>query len=177
MSGIDADAIVTAVLERLDGTLTGVRALSSGQIARGDVPGLDDGEKARRALYVPTMDAEITSLERHPGAPLSELSNLQILQIGLSVRTTYQLPTELQADDTGNAIRGLRNQAVEDAELVRQALMYPGGLATTSATTATNIITLLEHTRSEKAREDIESGLVQWEHTFTGAVRITPATS
>lgn len=176
MSGLASAALCKAIRERLDGTLSGVRAMTAGRLERGEFESLGDAERARRALEMPRLDVELVDIQRSPAATLSEIGDVQILRVGVRIRTVYQLPTEYQADDHLAQLNVQRGMAADDSELIRQSLMWPTGLVRTSDSLATLLISGVMRQRepSRRTREDVKSGLLEWEHAYEGDARVTP---
>lgn len=177
MSGLYSERIVTAIRERLDGTLTGVRAMSPGELDRGAYPGIAPAELARRALNMPVIDVRITDIARNQDV-LSELGDYNMLRVEFVVTAAYQIPSEVLADDRLADLVTIRATAADDAEQIRQSVSYPGGLAYTAASLATGIISgCAMHLGTSTIEEDAVGGLLRLEHRFYAIVGVSPATS
>ena len=77
MAYLNSAAIVTAITEQLDGTKTGVRAVTDGVLTSGIYGDLAPEEQARRALVEPRFDVAITSIKR--AGPLGTIGSFQLL--------------------------------------------------------------------------------------------------
>lgn len=177
MANISYIAIRTAIRERLLGTLTtGARDVTVGRLLGEASHGLDDAERKRRSLSTPRFDISFINSEKHPNGPPITFS-VGLVKISIKVLATYSLPAEVLTDLA-------RDQAVSvaetDADIIRQALTWPGCLTSTSASVATGIVSgCLTWLRSEVVREEwgqastTGSGLLEVEHNFEATVQVT----
>lgn len=178
MSNIAADAILTAVRGVLeDGTGT-LRTISSTRFDGGLYDSLPDDEKSRRALDRPVVEATITKMERSPHT-YAQPGSLAIRRITVEVKIVRHLNEEHKlVDATRDDEKAL---AVVDADMVAQALEYPGNLTQDAGANATGLVSgRLQYVSSTVERVqlgDKQPGMIVTKHTFTGDVQITLATS
>lgn len=171
------DACLTRIREVIEDSRGTLRTVPSSWFT-GDLPdGLAEGEEARRGIVGPRVEASIVGQSPNPASPPCK-GNLMLTDVDFAVRVIRtQVPLEQLDDDSRDALRAL---AAKDAEVLRQALGYPGNLATTQAGTATGIISLLRWVKSSvRIKRAIADGAqpVETVHTFRGIVRSAPAVS
>jgi hypothetical protein len=176
---IKAAAILRRIREVLEEAAGTLRVIPSTRFL-GDIPdGLSDEEETRRALEKPRIAAALVDVTRSAASP-PVTGNFIIYDVTLDVRIIRTLTTlEQISDDDDETLRAL---AFEDADVVRQALEYPGNLTQTSAAVATDLASgMLSHVRStqQRARGAVNGGAQTLEtiHRFTGYAFARPAVS
>ena len=111
------------------------------------------------------------SVEPHEARP-SVICNVGILALEVSVAVTRHVgPEHMATDALRDDVKGL---AVDDADVIAQALTYPGNLDRPT----TGIVSgMLNHEGSAivLTLPDDGPGRVTTEHKFTGAVQTAPA--
>ncbi len=175
MANVDTDAILTRVREVLEGDVLAIRAVDAGRFTGSLPPGLTDGEASRRGVVGPRYDVRLTSIEPHPSRPPNG-STLGIYTISLEVvinRHVY-LDRAIVDDNRDAYFAGL---AVDDGDVIRQALEYPGNLIQVFATAAqTGLVGgALVWASSEVVRFEMPGqgpGLIESTHAFTGVVTV-----
>ena len=184
MTTLDGQAIMTRlreVLEDARGTLRTIPAtLYTGKLP----PGLDVNEEARRAIpslvagtLVPT-EARITRVARSAASP-PVIGNLALYDLAIEVRQVFPVSSrEKLDDDYRDTFMGI---AAASADIIAQALMYPGNLTTTQSGSATGIVSgMLSFVDSSYSWLGTVNGAgmtLQVIHKFKGIARSAPATS
>jgi hypothetical protein len=107
------------------------------------------------------------------------IGNLALYDLELRVRVVRTIDRTMQINDTmRDAAKAL---AFQDADVLAQALGFPGNLSTTAAATATGIISGLFTYRgsSSSVRGPVDDGasIIETDHRFTAIARSTPAVS
>lgn len=184
MATIEGGRILTRVREVLEDARGTLRTISSGTLKGSLPPGLETNEEARRAITalaagvgVPT-EARITAIRRSPASP-PVLGNLALYDFDLEVRQVLPGSSrEKLDDDWRDAISGV---AATYADIVAQALEYPGNLTATQAGGATGIISgKLAHVDSAYRWSGTVNGggmTLEAVHRFKGIAQSAPATS
>lgn len=178
MAYVAAGAMQTRVREVLQSAAGNLRTITLGTFS-GDMPeGLTDMEAARRSAIVARVEARMTGMSRSASAPTT-LSNVAQYDVEMRVRVTRVLDRTAEIDDaTRDAAKAA---AMRDADVLAQALGYPGNLSTTAAGTATGIIsgllTYRDSASSVRGPVDDGAGVIETDHRFTAIVRSSPATS
>lgn len=174
-------AVLTAVrgvLESAEGTL---RTIAATRFHGGLPEGLDGSEESLRALERARCEPFVRVVGPHATNFVAN-SNLHLLDVEVTVRVARHLgPEHRLTDATRDTVIAL---AAEDADVIRQALTYPGNLTQTSGGTATNLVSnLLTYEGSDDPRieyddaDSSEGGRVITVHRFTGIVKVTQAVS
>lgn len=124
----------------------------------GEAPtGLDDESLLAKAVDRPRVEATITSITPSAATP-PVVGNLRIYDATFSVKVTRLVsPLEQVSDDDRDALMAL---AAEDVDVIGQALGWPGNLSTTTAGTATDIVSglLLPRAARTVVRKPINDG-------------------
>lgn len=177
MATINAEAIIAAIEQRALGLLTDYRDIATGTYQTDAYEGMPDGASAMRALVRPTVDVEITGMRRHPQSP-PDVHSLALLEV--DVRVTVTRATDAASKLDAATRRALKGAAVRDGDVLRQALSVPGVLETTTASTATGIVSgLLIYVDSDVSTrfDGEENARVVGVHRFHGVVRVTQETA
>ena len=175
MAYIKSEAILTRIREVVDtGAGTG-RTINSARF-NGDLPeGLDDMENARRAVEVARHEASIIGVRRSPSSP-PELGSLLLYDIDVQVRVIRALTRHEQISDPDRDV--LIAQASEDADVLAQALGYPGNLTQTAAAAATDLVSgRLRYVSSKVViRGSVNAGAqaIETVHMFAGIAIARP---
>lgn len=177
MANIASGYILTAVRDVLDAAAGSLRTISSTRFDGDAYESLSDEEKSRRATDRPVFDVRITSLRRNSASPPTN-GSLAIYTIGVEVLVFRHIGNaEKLVPATRDTAAGL---AIEDADVIAQALEYPGNLTTDSGSHATGLVGgLLQHESSELRRVDLADdrpGLIETAHVFRGYVTVTQTT-
>lgn len=184
MSTWDSAKLVTRIREVLEDARGTLRTIAAGTYAGKLPPGLDLNEEARRGLSVyatglgiPT-EARISNIRRSPASP-PILGNLVVYDIDVQVRQVFPVNSGAKVDD--DLRDSLAAIAASSADVVAQALSYPGNLTTTQAGDATNLISgCLAYDSSDyqwRGAVDEAGGSLEAVHRFRGVVKSAPATS
>lgn len=170
---------MTRVREVCDSAAGTLRTISAGRFTADYHDGLSDEEKAKRVTTNPRFDVRATGLERNPSSPPT-LHSLSFYDIEIAIEVSRPLSfSEATSDALRDDVLAL---AMQDGDVLAQALGYPGNLTTTSGGTATNLISgLLTHLGSEAGRTQTPTGdrpgLATTIHRFRGTAHVTQATS
>lgn len=172
MANIAAGAIMTAIRDVLDDAAGNFRTITATRFDGAAYEGLDDEEKSRRGLVRPNFDITLTSLAPHGSSPPRN-NSLQIYLIGVEVVVARHIgPDEKLTAASRDTAKAL---AITDADVVAQALEWPGNLTSDSATNATGLIgAKLMYDGSELRRFDLADnrpGLIETAHRFHGFVQ------
>lgn len=178
MGYLAAGAIQTRVREVLEGAAGDLRTIDLGTYG-GDMPeGLTDAEATRRTATIARIEARVTNMSRSASAPTT-FSNVAQYDMEMRVRVTRILDRTAEIDDTTRD--AAKAAAFRDADVLAQALGYPGNLSTTAAGTATGIVsgllTYRDSASSVRGPVDDGASLIETDHRFTAIVRSSPATS
>ena len=174
---LDGEAIRGAIVENLEGIVTGVRGLEPGE-ASGDLhEGATDEMKAARALIRPHFYVGISEMRFAEGSPMGP-SSLNIIEATIYVRCVYNL----QGDGVNHVdYEDRKAEAEVQAIKFAQRLMWPGALTTcVSLGRNTNILSGCLTPRDNfyrVTRDDPKETLFEVEQNYTAIVRVTAATS
>lgn len=178
MAYLAAGAIQKRVREVIESAAGGLRTITAGTYT-GDMPeGLVDMDLARGAIAKPTVEALVTSAGRSASG-YSVIGNLALYDLELRVRVVRIIERTAQITD---ALRDeAKALAFQDADVLGQALGYPRNLETTTAGTATGIVsglfTYRGSTTSVRGPVDDGASIIETDHRFTAIARSTPAVS
>ncbi|MDQ3071417.1 MAG: hypothetical protein M3R55_17010 [Acidobacteriota bacterium] len=179
MATIQSAAILLRIRQVLESGAGTLRTIASTRFY-GDLPeGLSDSTEQMRGLERPRVEARIKSVSRSPASP-PITGNIALYDIGIDVEIVRPLTTAEQLTDaTRDALRAL---ALDDVDVVRQALEYPGNLTATTAGAATDLVSgLLSYvsSRVEPIGSPINAGAqtLRTVHSFTGIAISRPAIS
>jgi hypothetical protein len=175
---VAAGAIQTRVREVIEGASASLRSITPGAYLGDLAEGDSDMDRARAVVSGARVEALCTGMDRSPSSP-PIIGNVALYDMRWRVRVVRLLSRTAQIDDaTRDAVKAL---AFQDADVLAQALGFPGNLATTTAGTATGIISgLMTYTGSSSSvRGPIDTGasILETDHSFTAIVRSTPAVS
>lgn len=178
MAYLAASAIQTRVREVIQGAAASLRAITPGTYLGDSPEGEDDMGKARAAIEGARVEARVTRQSRSPSNG-SIMSNVALYEQEWRVRVIRILTRTSQiSDTTRDAVKAL---AMQDADVLSQALGFPENLKTTTAGTATGIVSglLTYRDSSSDIRGPIDDGasIIETDHRFTAIVKSIPATS
>lgn len=127
--------VVEAVMDCAKGLIGSVRVVGAGDLLAGAYAEASDFQLAQRVRINPRVEVEVVGSERTGGVgPVT--SDRAILAVDL--RIALAMTTETEVSEAART--GVRNDALAMWEEVRRALTWPGNLATTSAGSATGIV-------------------------------------
>lgn len=137
MSYIAAAQILTRIREVLEDSVGTLRTVPTNRF-KGDAPeGLSEDALRIRAASFARTEASIVAMRPSPSTP-PIIGNVLIDEIDVQVKIARTIePISQIDDDTRVALQAL---ALTDADVVRQALGFPGNLSTTTAGTATDLV-------------------------------------
>lgn len=177
MALIAADAILTRIREACEDGVGSIRVIASTRYYGGAAFDLDDSEESLRGMERPRVEARIGQVRRHTSTP-SITSNLALYELDVVVRVVRHLaPDHKLDDDLRDDVKAL---ALEDADVLNQALTWPGNLTTTTGGTATGLISgMLRYASSDPPIiAQLSTGArIVTEHRFTGIAQVAPAVS
>ena len=171
-------ACLTRIREVVEDSRGVLRTVPSARFV-GDLPdGLTDTEDARRGIVGPRVETNLTAFATNPSSPPT-MGNLMFTDVDFDVRVIRtRTPLEQLDDDSRDALEA---QAAIDAEVLRQALGYPGNLTTTQSATATGIVSGMARWIKSRVviKRKIDEGAqpVETIHTFRMIVKSAPAVS
>jgi len=178
MAYLAASAIQTRLREVLEDARGTLRTIAVGTFLGSAPEGESDMDRARAAVEGATAEALITSVKRNASSP-PMLSNVAFYDLTVRVRVTRIVTRTAQIDDS--ARDAIKAMAFRDADVLRQALGFPGNLTATHAGTATGIVSgLLSYSDSAAAVRGLVidgSSIIETDHRFTCIAQSTPATS
>ncbi len=180
MATWDAGKLLIRMREVIEGAAGTLRTITALTFEGGLPPGLDTNEEARRAMLnssgqsVP-VESRIVSVKRSPASP-PVIGNLALYDVEIEVRAVYPVTTvSTLTDATRDSVAGL---AAQHADMLAQALGYPGNLTTTTAGAATNVISgMLAYVGSEYAwaGDAGKGGTLTGRHRFKCTAKSAPA--
>lgn len=168
---IDADAILTAVRELLEGDIGEIRTVTAGRLnamASEDrstlAQALDTWKGARFAV-------DVAAVNDHRDT-ISENASHGLRRIAITITTWHRLNHYARKQST----RDLRiADAIEDGVTIREAMCFPGNLTRTSAAVGTGIIRgSVAHVSSTSPRLLGEQKVAETVHRFN-AILLVPA--
>jgi surface protein len=157
---------IREVVEQSAGAL---RAVPVGRFL-GDLPqGLDDESAMARAVSTPRVESSITSVTPSSSSP-PVLGDLRIYEVQVSVKVLRVVtPLEQVSDADRDELQAL---AAQDADVLSQALGFPGNLARTAGGGDTEIVSGLLVYRSTSVlvgkRTDDGAQTITTTHVFRG---------
>lgn len=170
--------ILTSIREVLGRSAGVLRTVPAGRFS-GDLPaGLSEDTAALRAHVAPRFEAHITEARPASATP-PRGGSLAIWQLAVEVRVLRTItPVEQLDDEARDALHAL---AVEDADVIAQALGFPGNLAATIDGERTDLVSeCLTYVSGRGATlRQLEQGaqLLETIHELTGLALSRPATS
>ena len=179
MAIIQSAAILLRIRQVLENGAGTLRTIASTRFY-GDFPeGLDASTEQRRGLERPRIEARIRGISRNPASP-PITGNFVLYDLAIDVEIVRPLTTAEQLTDSDRDT--LRALVMDDVDVVRQALEYPGNLTTTTAGAATDLVSgLLSYrtSRVDPIASPISSGAqtLRSVHSFTGIAISRPAIS
>lgn len=164
---------IREVVEQSAGAL---RAVPVGRFL-GDLPqGLDDESAMARAISTPRVESSITSVTPSSSSP-PVLGDLRIYEVQVSVKVLRVVtPLEQVSDADRDELQAL---AAQDADVLSQALGFPGNLARTADGVETEIVSGLLVYRSSSVlvgkRTDDGAQTITTTHVFRGHMLSRPS--
>lgn len=176
MAGARFSAALRRIREVVELSAGRVRVTPIGRFG-GDAPdGMDDAGLLSRAASMPRVETRIASVEPSPASPPVG-GNLRIYDVTFEVRITRLVtPLEQVSDECRDALMAA---AAEDADMIAQALTYPGNLSATSDGEQTGVMSgcLLMQDARTATRGLIRDGAQPIETTLTMLGRLIARTS
>ena len=166
--------ILRAVRQRLTaGLFPNVRQPVPGTYEPGTHEAQSARERSTRAIVVPRVEACIASVERHPAAPPT-ICDRYLVRMSVEVRLVrhFALLESVRVEDRER----MRGEAATDADVIRQALTWPGSLGVDAGGDPTGLVSrCLVYTSSDVG--EIEStgdmnGTLTTTHELTGTVLV-----
>ena len=178
MATIKSAAILTRIREVIEQSAGDLRTVPASRFLGDDQDGLDVSEELRRGLEAPRVRVALTGMSRNEGTP-SVIGNVFLLDLSFEIRVIRTITTlEQISDSDSDALAAL---ALTDADILRQALEYPGNLTQTDAAETTDLCSGMLRYGSSKWRTGgaVNDGaqLLETTHSFTGVAISRPATS
>ena len=177
MSYFSGENLIVRLREVLEDARGTLRTISANTFEGQFPPGLEVGEEARRAFGNPRAEATVSSVARSAASP-PVIGNIALYDIGVDVRVAYPLTSAAWVVD---AVRDSAvGAAYKAADVVAQALTYPGNLTTTQAGAATGVVSgMLAFVKSDirSTGSDQTGGIVEAMLRFKGVVQSAPAVS
>ena len=176
MATLPAAAILTRIREVLEDSAGILRTVPTGRFEGGLPEGGRVDSELAKAFVKPRIEAAITGMSLSAATP-PVVGNLRIYDLEVEVRVVRIIrPLEQVSDDDRVALQAA---AATDADIIAQALGWPGNLTQTAASTATDLVSGMltyQRTRARIGRR-IDEGAQPLEtiHTFTGKAQVRPA--
>ncbi|MEM9067085.1 MAG: hypothetical protein AAGE52_01225 [Myxococcota bacterium] len=179
MAHLASEAIIGAIRCRLEeGADPPVRAIPTGTYGDGVHEGQPEATDALRALVNPRVEVIIASVTRAPQTP-PQPGNLILYDLVIEVRCVRSFTAKHSLDT--NARAALRAAMATDADVIAQALTYPGALRVDGTGETTGLVSgMLRHTGSVVDPidfEDGQGGRLVTTHSFSGVACVAPATA
>lgn len=131
-----------------------------------------------RAVAKPQAEALIEAIRRSPSSP-SIVSNVALYEVDVRVRVVRRLTADQQV--TAAARDTVKAAAAGDADVLVQALSWPGNLTQTQAGAATGLRSgMLAYRESQTTvRPAVDDGasVIETNHLFTGLMQSAPPVS
>jgi hypothetical protein len=176
MATIDAAGLIARVREVLSEAAGSLRTIAGDTYGGEYYDGLDDDEASQRAMVRPRFDVVISSVEPHPMAPPRN-DSIGLYRVSVAVMVIRHISLDHQLTDaTRDAARAA---AVADADVVSQALEWPGNVHFSSASTRI-VGRKLDYLGSDVERfqlADDQPGIIETRHRFTCTVQVTQSTA
>lgn len=177
MAYVQAAALITRLREVLEDSAGTLRTVPAARFDGDSPEGLSADEAMRRSLTAPRIRARVKVLGRSKSSP-PITGNLVIYDITVSVKSRRTITPLEQLDEASNDV--LMAAAVTDADVIRQALEYPGNLTQTAAAAATDLVSgMLSFSSGDQGEpsRDVNTGAQMLEQTlsFTGWLISRPA--
>ncbi len=178
MATIQSAAIFTRIREVIESSAGALRTVPSARFLGDLQEGMDVTEEMRRALEKPRVHVSLVGMARNEASPPLN-GNISILDLNFEIRVVRTFTTlEQISDSSADALMAL---TLTDADILRQALEYPGNLTQTAAAAATDIVSGLMRYQSSKWRKagEVNAGAQRLEtvHQFSAIAISRPATS
>ena len=173
MPNLNADAILTAIRDVIEDGAGSRRTIDSARFDGNFYASLARDEQSRRALVTTRAETDIVSVELSEHTP-KQPCNVYLYRVGVEVSVVRHLNNSHRLiDATRDDTKAL---SAMDADVLRQALSYPGNLTTDSGGNATGLVSgRLIYESSETGIveiEDNESGRVITTHMFMADVKV-----
>lgn len=164
---------IREVVEQSAGTL---RPVPAGRFG-GELPeGLNDESAMAKAASVPRVESSITSIEPSSSSP-PVLGDLRIYEVQVTVKVVRVLSALEQVSDADRD--ELHALAAQDADVLSQALGFPGNLSRTAAGVETEIVSglLVYRSSSVLVKKPTDDGAqpVITSHVFRGHMISRPS--
>lgn len=178
MAYIAAAAIQTRIREVLQSNAGTLRKITASTFGGDLTEGVSDSELARRGVTIARIEARMVGMGRSKSSP-PVIGNLALYDSEWNVRVVRTMDRTTQIDDTTrDAVKAL---ALLDGDVLAQGLGFPGNLTTTTAGTATGIVsglmTYVDSSSEVRGSVDDGASVIETDHRFTAILRAVPATS
>lgn len=164
---IDTDAILTAIRDVIEDGAGNNRTISTARFDGGFYSTLARDEQSRRSLVTTRAEARIESVRLSEHSP-QQPCNVYIYDLDVSVSVVRHMNNAHRlVDATRDDVKSL---AVQDGDVLRQALCYPLNLTADNDGDNTGIISgrlrYISSTPGDVELEDGEAGRIVTEHRF-----------
>lgn len=150
-----------------------VRGLTQGRLDGDYWAGSGDWASGVRTLGAPRFDIPSMPIRPIPGA--FEMGDFQLYELDLTIICHYDPGEALATDDDRDAVRATAEQ---DADVIRQALGWPGNMRATEAGDETGILDgYIRMVSFSIDREDPDARHLITRHLHTMRARVVTATS
>jgi len=176
VSSLQAGAILTSIREVIEDGSGLVRDITAGTYEGGISSVTNGAALGSLSLSTPRVESKITNVSPHPASP--PIGGTLILRsLSVTVRIVRGFSGRHELNDTHrDALQGL---VVADADVIAQALTWPGNLTATNAAAPTGLVSgCLVYSSSSVGSveiDDANDGRIVSSHLFTGVARITAA--
>jgi len=178
MAYIQAGPAIRRIREVIEDSAGVLRTVPASRFG-GEVPtGLDDESVLAKAADKPRVETTIADMKASNATP-PVMGNVALWDVVFSTKVTRIVtPLEQVSDDDRDALMAA---VATDVDVIRQALGFPGNLTTTTAGTATDIVSgllVLQSARIQVRRPINEGGQpIETTLTLLGRLISRPATS
>ena len=175
MSYVSAAALVTRLREVLEDSCGAYRTIPVGRFAGDLVEGLSEGEQTRRAFSTARVRADVRVGKRSKySPPINGNVAIYEIEVPITVLRTVTRKDQLSPSENDEVM----SASLEDVDVVRQALEYPGNLLTTQGGTATGLVSgMLAFDRSDQSvTRTVNQGaqLLEQRLLYRGWLKSTP---
>ena len=173
MAYLNTDAILTAIRDVVEDAVGSARTIAATRFDGHLYSTLSDEEQSRRGLVRARVEARIISTKKNPHSP-AKPGNISLYDLLIEILVVRHLNATHRLDDaTRDTARGL---AAQDADVLRQALCWPGNLTVDSGTNLTELVSgKLKHLDSEIGEAQIgkdKPGLITSRHRFSCIAKV-----
>lgn len=175
MATLDPESIRGAIVENLEGAVTGVRQIDVGEASADLHPGADDETKIIRAAVMPRFTVIISDIRASEGSPMGP-GSLRLYDIAITIRCFYNLhgPGVDHVDYNDR-----KAVAEKQVDMFAQRLSWPGAITSCQSTgRSTGIVSGVLTPKDALyriTRDEPDKSIFEVEQTYAAVVRVDAA--